>query len=57
MRLRTFNYEITITMRKDGVELKTNIVLKACSVNREQALKIAQILWPDYEILDVKFKI
>jgi len=59
MKLKTHDYKIDIKMtpKKSTLELGTVIIIKAVAVNQEQALKIAEILYPDYIILGVKFSV
>jgi len=57
MKLKTYDYTISVKMNppNSSLEIWSTMIIKAISVNRDQALKVAQILYPDYTVLDVKF--
>lgn len=57
MKLKTHNYTITVTYTpsNSAVSIKSVIIIKAISVNRQQALKIARILFPNTKVSNVQF--
>lgn len=56
MSLKTHNYEIEVTkwQSEGDITIKSTFIIKAVPVNEEQAMEIARILYPDYQILKVK---
>lgn len=49
MTLKTHNYLITVSSNNLRVILGSSFVIKAVKVNEEQAQKIAEILFPEWE--------
>ena len=63
MKLKSHNYHIAVRLKTPNPEcpdanfdIWSSFMIKAVSVNPEQAMKIAAILFPSYKVKCVKFK-
>lgn len=62
MKFKRYHYDITVSGIPQGTSIDSDVIivsgfiLKAVSVNEEQAKKISEILYPDINIINVKIE-
>lgn len=51
MKLKTHNYLITVLFRKNDINIQSCFIVKAVPMNQIKAQKIAEILYPEYDVV------
>ena len=58
MKLKKHNYHIKVQLKSPGagLDISSSFIIKAVSVNQDQALQIADILYPTFEVQNVEIE-